>query len=75
MLFMGICSLVGGLLALFLPETLGSPLVETLGQLETLGQDAKPLFSWWSKQTLREHQERIEGKNRSILDYDKYEKL
>ena len=37
LLFMGICAIGGGLLAILLPETLGSNLVETIEEVEELG--------------------------------------
>ncbi len=55
LLFMGGCSVVGGLLALLLPETLGSPLVESVADVDRMGKEegAKPFFSWWGTDELR----------------------
>ncbi len=57
MLFMGIASLIGGALALLLPETLGEPLVEFIDDVDELGKNGKPFFSWWSKAKVDEHLE------------------
>ncbi len=48
MLLMGSLSLAGSVLALLLPETLGEPLIESLTEVEHLGDDGKQFFSWWS---------------------------
>ena len=44
----GSASIVSGCVALWLPETLGSPFVETLEDLMVLREHAKPFFAWWS---------------------------
>ena len=53
---MGSCAVLGGLLALLLPETLGQPLVESLDDIDKLGKGTKSFFSWWSTEKLRKHQ-------------------
>ena len=60
MLFMGLCALIGAGLAVFLPETLGSSLPETLDDVDALGKDSKPFFAWWSTKQLKEHQRRVQ---------------
>lgn len=60
LLLMGGCSIAGGLLAILLPETLGSPLIESFDQIEDLGKDSKPFFAWWSSQRLAEHVAKLE---------------
>ena len=62
LLFMGLCSLVGAALALLLPETLGSPYIETLEDVENMGEYSKPFFSWWTTKQLKEHIEKQQGK-------------
>ena len=59
---MGLCSIIGGILAIFLPETLGSNLCETIEDVGELGKDSKPFFAWWSKKDLKEHMERQQAK-------------
>ena len=58
MLLMGGASILGGLLAALLPETLGSPLVETLEEAEQLGEGGKPFFAYWSTKRLAEETEK-----------------
>ncbi len=55
MLFMGVCSLVGGALALLLPETLGQPLVEQIHEVDDMAKDTKSFFSWWSTERVERH--------------------
>ncbi len=51
---MGGCAMFGGLLALLLPETLGSPLVESAADVDRMETTrAKPFLSWWSAERLR----------------------
>ena len=58
MLFMGGSALFGGLLALLLPETLGSPMMNSLDELDDISERTKPMLKWWSKQKLEETLER-----------------
>ena len=54
---LGLTALSGGILAIWLPETLGVPLMETLQEVDELdGAETKPFFEWWSKKRLREQQ-------------------
>lgn len=55
LLLMGGCAILGGVLTLFLPETLGSPLIESVGELKGLGEHSKPFFSWWTTSKLQKH--------------------
>ena len=58
MVFIGACALFAGSLALFLPETLGEPLVESVSDVDKLGgENGKTFGSWWSKERLRRHVE------------------
>ena len=41
-----------------LPETLGSPLMISLDELDGLSGRTKPMLRWWSKEQLRETLER-----------------
>ena len=59
---MGGSALVGGLLAVLLPETLGAPLPETMEDVNRLGEDAKPWYKWMSKSELeRRRQEHLQN--------------
>ena len=55
MIFMGVCSLIGALITLLLPETLGTVLCETNDDLIDLKRDGKPFFAWWTKKKLQSH--------------------
>ena len=55
MIVLGVCSFIGGLLSLLLPETLGTILCEKIEDLEDLKRDGKPFFSWWTKKKLQNH--------------------
>ena len=55
MIVMGVCSFIGGLLTLLLPETLGTILCEKMEDLEDLKKDGKPFFAWWTTKKLQVH--------------------
>ena len=55
MIVLGVCSLLGGLLTLLLPETLGTLLLEKIEDVDELRRDGKPFFGWWSKRKLKKH--------------------
>ena len=59
MIVMGVCSLVGGMLTLLLPETLGTLLIEKTEDIEDLKSDGKPFFAFWSKRKLQKHLDAI----------------
>ena len=73
MLFMGVCSLIGGTLALLLPETLGQPLVEHIHEVDSMGEGAKSFFSWWSTEKVEKHleQELERQKERKRMQFEK----
>ena len=52
MLIMGISSIIGGLLAFALPETLGSKLPEKMEDVKEMKKNAKPLCSCVNPKTL-----------------------
>ena len=52
MLIMGISSILGGLLAFCLPETLGSSLPEKMDDVKEMKKNAKPLCSCVNPKTL-----------------------
>ena len=45
--------ILGGFLALFLPETLGAPLPETMEEIRHLFTQGKPWYKWMSRQELK----------------------
>lgn len=47
------------ILSLWLPETLGSPLVESLDEIYLLHKHSKPLLKWWSKEQINQNIEKI----------------
>ena len=55
MIIMGGSALIGGILTLFLPETLGSLMLESITEIEQLKTNTNPFFSWWSTKTLKAH--------------------
>ena len=57
-LILGGCAIFGGLLSLILPETLGTPLMLTLDELDGLSKRTKPMLKWWTKNDLNESLER-----------------
>ena len=57
-LILGGCAIFGGLLSLILPETLGTPLMLTLDELDGLSERTKPMLKWWTKSELNESLER-----------------
>ena len=58
MLFMGACAIFGGFLSLLLPETLGSPMMKSLDELDDLSSRTKPMLKWWSTAKLKEQLEK-----------------
>eukprot|EP00095_Tigriopus_kingsejongensis_P002623 maker-scaffold290_size220039-snap-gene-0.6 protein:Tk02623 transcript:maker-scaffold290_size220039-snap-gene-0.6-mRNA-1 annotation:"solute carrier family 22 member 15-like" len=57
LLIMGGGAILGAIATLFLPETLGSPLIESIEELKHMGDNSKPFFKWWTKKDLEEHLE------------------
>ena len=57
-LILGGCAIFGGLLSLILPETLGTPLMLTLDELDGLSKRTKPMLKWWTKSELNDSLER-----------------
>ena len=64
MFVLGMCSLLAGLITIFLPETLGNLLIEDINEINNLKQDGKPFFSFWSEDTLNKHLEVLNKKKR-----------
>lgn len=58
-LLMGGLSVMAGLLALLLPETLGCPLVESTKDINKLYERSKSVWTCWSKKTLTEKRKEI----------------
>ena len=61
MLILGSCSILGGLLSLLLPETLGSLLPETITDVQSFKHNNKKFFECWSKTKLRSRIEKLEN--------------
>ena len=59
MFVLGMCSLLAGIIILFLPETLGNILIEDINEVKNLKRDGKPFFSFWSENTLNDHMETL----------------
>ena len=59
LLIFGAASIASAVLALFLPETLGAPLVESFDELLLLWKYRKPLLSWWSSQQVEDNTKKI----------------
>ena len=60
MVIMGSCSILGGLLSLLLPETLGALLPETIEEIGLLKQNDKSFFQCWSKAKLQTRMQELE---------------
>ena len=60
MLIMGAASILGGFLALFLPETLGTLLPESMEDIDVLKQNKKGFFQCYSKTKLKAKMEELE---------------
>ena len=59
LILFGSTSFVAAVLACWLPETLGAPLVESLDELYILHKYSKPVFSWWSSAQVNKNVEKI----------------
>ena len=59
LLIFGTISIVGGISAFWLPETLGSPLVESLDEIYIIYKYSKPILKWWSTEEVNENVEKI----------------
>ena len=68
MLVLGSCSILGGVLSLLLPETLGSVLPETITDVQSLKNNNKKFFECWSKAKLKTRIEELEmSKNGNMI--------
>ena len=54
-LIFGVSGLVGCVCSVFLPESLGHPLPDTMQDADDMNKHSKPIFSWWSKQKLEKN--------------------
>ena len=67
MLILGSCSILGAMLSLLLPETLGVLLPETIEDMETFKHNDKKFFECWTKTKLNTRIEALElAKKRNI---------
>ena len=62
MIIMGGSAIMGGILTLWLPETLGSLMLESIQEIDHLKINSKPFFSLWSKERLRKHLDELQTK-------------
>ena len=60
MVIMGGCAILGGILSLLLPETLGAMLPETIEEIGLLKQNDKKFFQCWSKAKLKARLQELE---------------
>ena len=67
MLILGSCSILGAMLSLLLPETLGALLPETIEDMETFKHNDKKFFECWSKAKLNSRIEALELAKRRKL--------
>ena len=63
LIIMGSCSFLGGLLAVFLPETLGAKLPEKISEIKSLYANPKPWWKWISKSHLKNLRSKNDEKN------------
>ena len=54
-LIFGVSGLVGCVCSVFLPESLGHPLPDTMQDADDMNKHSKPIFSWWSKEELEKN--------------------
>ena len=59
MIIFGSTTFVAAVLSLWLPETLGAPLVESLDEIYILHKHSKPIFSWWTTEQINQNIEKI----------------
>ena len=60
MLILGSCSILGAMLSLLLPETLGVLLPETIEDMEAFKHNDKKFFECWTKTKLNTRIEALE---------------
>ena len=55
LIIFGVTNLAACILTFWLPETLGSPLVESLDEIYILYENSKPIHKWWSKEKVNKN--------------------
>ena len=59
LIIFGVTNLAAGVLTFWLPETLGSPLVESLDEIYILYKHSKQIHKWWSTAQVKKNIETI----------------
>ena len=59
MILMGSCALLGSVVSIWLPETLGSLTIQSIQDVDSLHTVAKPSFAIWSHKKLSRHLEQL----------------
>ena len=59
MILMGTCALVGSVVTLWLPETLGSLTIQSMEDVDNLDTITKPFFAVWSGKKLTKHLQQL----------------
>ena len=67
-LIFGVCGFAGCIISVFLPESLGHPLPDTIQDAEEMNEKVKSIFTWWSSAELKiniakRQKERLERKS------------
>ena len=68
-LIFGATSIASAIIALYLPETLGAPLVESLDELLLLKRYSKPILSWWSSKQVEASVKKISSIRASMTHF------
>ena len=64
-LVFGVCGLVGCICSVFLPESLGHPLPDTMQDAADMNKYSKSIFTWWSKEKLEKKiEERLKERHK-----------
>ena len=78
LLIFGVAGIIGGTISLFLPETLGHPLPDTLLEAAQQGKkgSTKKLWAWWGRKRLEEQVAKQRKLNEELqIDLENLQKL